>query len=828
MLKKRVMIALFILTLHPAPAWCKVIQSHFIEVPGKTFFSGGAFFYNGSTNSPFYLRSDYGLYQYINNTWECILNFNNELGTDKIIGAKIESIPFCSGKFLIIEKPENKRVFLYDIFSFEEKEIINENPFSYQFIYPDIILLNYYNSENKLISELFNCNAENLGRILEIARDDLSAKWGISDELVSIFSIPSFENLLLLTQNKIYTLKLNLNDQQGPELLLENKNKVYKSSNICAVSEENPYFWFSTLFPEKRNHTIVRVDLNNNTYTLIDSFIFESRGFSVFSNPFNSSIIVVVTDYGVFKTDNAGNDFYELDIKIPECNNDRIIRNVLFIEDNIYFCFSYSYHYCLTKNKTNIFKFDSSGLITPLEATKFLRPFRTIPLYFISSDEFYLKSDELDTLISNNYYTTNGGKDFFVFEKINSLPKGLSNDITFGENLREFWYSLKTKEGDNYYNKLFYYKGDSSFDLTPNLPENMKNKESGISVRYLYNAKQPFLLVSYIDYDNKRIYYYRSDDKGFSFYPFIIDLKVTPNLLDPYIIGENGYTFLYRFNVSQKEKLLLYRTYDCGRNWVKVDANIPDELIDYAVKNNQMYSFNIIFSPLNPDSILVYSTSGNIPRFYFSSDGGKNWSKLTDIPKIYARHTINQIITTDKVYLFLINPVYSGGFHAQVNVSSDLGNTWKNYDVFFKHNIKCYNNPTGAPYFIEFCKFGRNDLKRIYFNLSADFSSNSEYLAYISMDEILSSEANARDLIILNISPNPFNKFIKFEPEFDSFYDISIFTIDGRIVFKKNNLSGQYIWDGKNLSGYNVKSGVYLVKIKTSKEVILKKLIKFD
>jgi flagellar hook assembly protein FlgD len=57
--------------------------------------------------------------------------------------------------------------------------------------------------------------------------------------------------------------------------------------------------------------------------------------------------------------------------------------------------------------------------------------------------------------------------------------------------------------------------------------------------------------------------------------------------------------------------------------------------------------------------------------------------------------------------------------------------------------------------------------------------------------------------------------------------DIRITDIAGNLVFKTTSLGGQAVWDGKNLNGNRVKTGVYLVFCigKNGEETHIEKLL---
>ena len=57
--------------------------------------------------------------------------------------------------------------------------------------------------------------------------------------------------------------------------------------------------------------------------------------------------------------------------------------------------------------------------------------------------------------------------------------------------------------------------------------------------------------------------------------------------------------------------------------------------------------------------------------------------------------------------------------------------------------------------------------------------------------------------------------------------DVKITDITGNLVFQGTSLGGQAIWDGKNLNGNRVRTGIYLVfcSDKYGEETIIEKLL---
>ena len=82
----------------------------------------------------------------------------------------------------------------------------------------------------------------------------------------------------------------------------------------------------------------------------------------------------------------------------------------------------------------------------------------------------------------------------------------------------------------------------------------------------------------------------------------------------------------------------------------------------------------------------------------------------------------------------------------------------------------------------------------------------------------------------LNCYPNPANSFIniKWNSDFILTTDVDIYSISGTKVFSKKLISekgeNQVSWYLKSMDYKSVPSGVYIVKVKTSNELSLKKI----
>lgn len=79
----------------------------------------------------------------------------------------------------------------------------------------------------------------------------------------------------------------------------------------------------------------------------------------------------------------------------------------------------------------------------------------------------------------------------------------------------------------------------------------------------------------------------------------------------------------------------------------------------------------------------------------------------------------------------------------------------------------------------------------------------------------------------LNIYPNPFSQQtrIRVDNNFGDELDVSIFTVDGRMVFNQKTTDSEIIWNGTNSAGDLVQPGIYICKVKSGSSWFTGKMV---
>jgi flagellar hook assembly protein FlgD len=94
--------------------------------------------------------------------------------------------------------------------------------------------------------------------------------------------------------------------------------------------------------------------------------------------------------------------------------------------------------------------------------------------------------------------------------------------------------------------------------------------------------------------------------------------------------------------------------------------------------------------------------------------------------------------------------------------------------------------------------------------------------------------SNQNQLILHPNYPNPFNNSTRISytvpVKFSGKIELSVFNIIGQRVIKLNNLpqtQGHHSvkWDGKNKTGANLSSGIYILRLKGGDEIRTKKIL---
>ncbi len=110
--------------------------------------------------------------------------------------------------------------------------------------------------------------------------------------------------------------------------------------------------------------------------------------------------------------------------------------------------------------------------------------------------------------------------------------------------------------------------------------------------------------------------------------------------------------------------------------------------------------------------------------------------------------------------------------------------------------------------------------------------------AVIAMDDSLMTINHSNSLnnnsfnIIVNTYPNPFNSYQNISIEIPNQFlllapTVNIYNLLGEVVFREKISTGKhtYVWDGVDLNGGDVSSGIYLISVNVGHQVESKKII---
>ena len=324
----------------------------------------------------------------------------------------------------------------------------------------------------------------------------------------------------------------------------------------------------------------------------------------------------------------------------------------------------------------------------------------------------------------------------------------------------------------------------------------------------------------------------------------------------------------------------IIKSEDGGTSWFWADSGI--------IKSWEEGSLELVIDPKNPDTLYTGTSGFYGGRFYKSVDGGKFWFSLGDSTRLHEGVTAIEIDpeNTDVIYagtafngnllkskdggntwqvtslpevgivydieidLKYINYIYCGAWLYGFYFSNDAGKTWKNYNDGLPDSITVYKiqvkdnrifivanwRDSGGIYMREsdshWHKIGINgdrvntillNEQNIYAGYNGIYKKN--ILADIN-DKRIKTKKNKS--IFLSNYPNPFNNttIIKYQISSKSFIEIEIFDVLGR---KQKTL----LKESKNPGNYKLKfivkdlaSGIYIVQLKTEKEIIRRKMIK--
>lgn len=235
----------------------------------------------------------------------------------------------------------------------------------------------------------------------------------------------------------------------------------------------------------------------------------------------------------------------------------------------------------------------------------------------------------------------------------------------------------------------------------------------------------------------------------------------------------------------------IYYSIDNGDNWQTIPASNTG-------------SINAIFVT-SERKILVGSDSG----LFYSTNNGLNWTEFA--------HVIPDIPT-------LLLPLNESIQPLSLSLEWNVSNNADSYEIQVS-NFENFNILVGYKISITSTNYNITDLineTKYYWRVNATnafgTSNWSEIWDFTASNTVGMNSLASKNKI--SYYPNPVSDCLFIEPNTDEIIHISIYSIDGKLL-KQNDINGI-----NNISLSDLNSGLYLLKIDSSKTLILDKLIK--
>lgn len=237
-----------------------------------------------------------------------------------------------------------------------------------------------------------------------------------------------------------------------------------------------------------------------------------------------------------------------------------------------------------------------------------------------------------------------------------------------------------------------------------------------------------------------------------------------------------------------------YKSTDDATTWTLSNTGLEDlEVGDHLI-------LDIEQNPLNADQLLLSTTNG----IYLSENKGDSWSSISsEFTENVAFSTINENTIVGVTH-------YSGGFNfplpvakAKIIISTDLGETWSEISP---EMLSYPFTETSAFTFAE-------DEVSVYLNVQdlGLIKYNIDLMTLSVNSEILKNNT-------VELYPNPTKNNFSVNTD-DAIMAVTIYNIAGQEIKKVNN-------PNYNIDVSDLATGVYLIKVKTSKGTITKRLLK--
>lgn len=236
----------------------------------------------------------------------------------------------------------------------------------------------------------------------------------------------------------------------------------------------------------------------------------------------------------------------------------------------------------------------------------------------------------------------------------------------------------------------------------------------------------------------------------------------------------------------------LYKTYDQGLHWEVIRPFAP------------FWYYETYVNPHNSTQVFV----GEGGQIFVSENGGKDWEFFMDGYML-------AISPSDPQLMLAARGSKQGG---GMKMSRDGGQTWQAMD-------NGWHKP--SVYLIRFDVFNPN---KVYVGSTA----SGLYCCTISPSEVTDKNplAPLKDYALFQNYPNPFNgvTIIKYQLPVAEYVRIDVLNLLAQrmsILVDEHKQAGNYrvLWDGKDESGRNVASGIYLYQCKIGEFSDVKKMV---
>ncbi len=306
----------------------------------------------------------------------------------------------------------------------------------------------------------------------------------------------------------------------------------------------------------------------------------------------------------------------------------------------------------------------------------------------------------------------------------------------------------------------------------------------------------------------------------------------------------------------------VFKSIDAGKSWMIKNAGLPLRYVN-----------NIAFNPLNPntlvaatdkgiyksynrgdhwlhigldstaiqnisisarDTLIIYALTTSLPDRYSclrrSDDGGINWQNMT-MP--HAMEVSNFVIDPFNHRTIWISMFDEITWTSQVFFSNDGGQIWCSPD---EGHFKIFISDIVIPSFAGQKVFALtyNGLYRLDFTSSVmteKYNGPSDFRLFQNYPNPFSG--SSADFNSLNSPQISSGTIIEYQLNKESCVKLSIYNLIGQLItdlVNQNQAPGRYLvpWNGRDASGKILPTGIYLMKLETSRSAQIKKMVLFE